>query len=348
MQLKNYAAWMLEEKAQLEVTKAPLPECGDDDLIIQSYYVAINPVDWKIQASGGFGLKYPTILGEDVAGEVLEVGSNLKKKYKIGNRIMANAWALRGGPTYGAFQLYPAVRQQTACLLPDDVSLEDAAVLPLSISTAAAGLYLEDALKLPFPSLDKTISPFTSKSKTVLLWGGSSSVGSSVIQLATASGYHVVATASPSNYEYCKLLGATLVLDYHNPDIVPILVSLLKDTKLAGAFDAIGSETTVRQCASVLHVLGGGTIASVVSSSQDFKDVRVSRISSEEIVSVNPKVAKKIWGEYVPAALKAGKFVSAPKPLLVGSGLESIQKGFNRQREGVSARKVVVSLSEGS
>ena len=89
MQLKNYAAWILHEKAQLEVAKAPLPECGDDDLIIQTHHMAINPVDWKIQDSGGFGLKYPTILGEDVVGEVLEVGSNLKKKYSVGNRIMA-------------------------------------------------------------------------------------------------------------------------------------------------------------------------------------------------------------------------------------------------------------------
>ena len=344
MQLKNYAAWILHEKAQLEVAKAPLPECGDDDLIIQAHYVGINPVDWKIQASGGFGLKYPTILGEDVVGEVLEVGSNLKKNFRVGNRILANAWALRGGPSYGAFQIYPAINAKTACLIPDDLSFEDAVVLPLSISTAAAGLYLDYTLGLPFPNLESSLFPFSSKSKTLLLWGGSSSVGSSVIQLATASGYHVVTTASPSNYEYCKLLGATLVLDYHNPDIVPILVSLLKDTKLAGAYDAIGTETTVRQCASVLHALGGGTIASVVSSPDTFKNVKISRISSEDIISEAPKVAEKIWGDYIPAALKTGQFMPAPKPLLVGKGLESVQKGLDRQKKGVSARKVVVEL----
>ena len=344
MQLKNYAAWILHEKAQLEVAKAPLPECGENDLIVQTHHMAINPVDWKIQDSGGFGLKYPTILGEDLVGEVLEVGNNLKKKYSIGNRIMANTWALRGGPAYGAFQIYPAVRAETACHIPDTVSFADAVVLPLSISTAAAGLYLKSTLDLPFPSLDSSLSPYSSKSKTVLLWGGSSSVGSSVIQLATASGYHVVTTASPANYEYCKLLGATLVLDYHNPDIVPILVSLLRGTKLAGAYDAIGAEITVRQCAAVLHALGGGTIASVVSAPETFKDVKVGRISSEDIVSESPKVAKKIWGEYIPAALKTGQFAPAPKPLVVGSGLESVQKGFDRQKEGVSARKVVVGL----
>ena len=111
-------------------------------------------------------------------------------------------------------------------------------------------------------------------------------------------------------------------------------MSLLKGTKLAGAYDAIGAETTVRQCAAVLHALGGGTIASVVSAPETFKDVKIGRISSEDIVSESPKVAKEIWGKYIPAALKTGQFVPAPKPLVVGSGLENVQKGFDRQEGG--------------
>ena len=114
-----------------------------------------------------------------------------------------------------------------------------------------------------------------------------------MIQLATASGYHVVATASPANYGYCKLLGATLVLDYHNPDIVPIMVVLLKGTKLAGAYDAIGSETTVRQCASVLHSLGGGKVASVLGGSTTYDDVEVRFVSSSDIIRKAPKDCKK-------------------------------------------------------
>jgi NADPH:quinone reductase-like Zn-dependent oxidoreductase len=312
---------------------------------VQAHYVAINPVDWKIQSSGGFGVDYPAILGEDLVGEVLDVGSNLRKQYNIGSRIMAHTWGLRSGPKYGAFQLYPAVHPETACLIPDDISFEDAVVLPLSISTAAAGLYLKDNLSLPLPTLKPSLSPFDSSSKTILLWGGSSSVGSSVIQLATASGYHVITTASPRNYKYCKLLGATLVLDYHNPDIVPILVSLLRDTDLAGAYDAIGSDTTARQCAIVLHALGGGTVASVVSAPETFKDVKIKRIASGAISSVAPEIGQHVWGKFIPAALESGQFVPAPKPLLVGKGLKNIQKALDRQKEGVSAQKVVVKLS---
>lgn len=345
MQLKNAAAWLFTEKApELEVAEAPLPDCGDEDIIIKTRYVAINPVDWKIQASGGFGLKYPAILGEDVVGEVIEVGKK-QKSFRVGQRVVANAQGFRCGYAYSGFQLYPAVKKETVCVLPDDVSFEDAVVLPLSITTASAGLYLKKALNIPLPQAKKSdLGSYESGSKTLLLWGGSSSVGSSVIQLAAASGYHVITTASPSNYEYCKTLGATMVLDYHNPDIVPILVSLLKDTRLAGAYDAIGSDVTVKQCASVLHSLGGGKIVSVVSAPEVYKDVEVVRIQSSQIVTEEPDIAKGIWSKFIPSALKSGQFVPAPKPLLVGEGLESIQKGFNRQKEGVSARKVVVKI----
>jgi NADPH:quinone reductase-like Zn-dependent oxidoreductase len=344
MQLKNEAAWLLTERApELEVVKAPFPECGDEDIIIKTHYVAINPVDWKIQASGGFGLKYPAILGEDVVGEVIEVG-NKQKKFRVGQRVVANAQGFEAGYAFAGFQLYPAVRKETVCSIPDDISFEDAVVIPLSISTASAGLYLKKALSLPLPDLKKDLGALKENTKTLLLWGGSSSVGSSVIQLAAASGYHVITTASPSNYQYCKDLGARSVWDYHNPDVVTLLTSVLKGTKLAGAYDAIGSDTTVQQCASVLHNLGGGKVVSVVSSPKVPDDVEVVRIQSSQIVTQEPDIAKGIWSKFIPAALKSGQYVPAPKPLLVGEGLETVQKGFDRQKEGVSARKIVIKL----
>jgi hypothetical protein len=51
-----------------------------------------------------------------------------------------------------------------------------------------------------------------------------------------------------------------------------------------------------------------------------------------------------VYADYLPRALAEGKFIAAPEPLVVGKGLENIQKAFEVQREGVSAKKVVVSL----
>ena len=347
MQLVNYAAWIPVEKASLVVATAPLPDLASNELIIKNQAVAVNPVDWKIQASGGFGLSYPAILGEDVAGEVLEVGIDVKG-FKKGDRVIAHALGLGSGPAYGGFQLYPRVRVDTVSKIPESLETKKAVVLPLSVSTAAAGLYLKSTLGLRYPELGNGNVSQVKKKEMLLLWGGSSSVGSSVIQLAVASGYDVVTTASPSNYSYAKSLGASLVLDYHNPDIVPILVSLLKEhgAPVAGAYDAIGAESTVRQCAAVLHGLGGGSVASVVSAPDDLpKDVNVSRIGSTNIVNQEAgAVAKRVWGQYVPEALKEGSLRAAPDELVIGNGLYFVQGALNRQKSGVSARKVVVTL----
>ena len=95
--------------------------------------------------------------------------------------------------------------------IPDSISFESAAVIPLGLSTAPAGLFQDDFLKLQFP----TVPPQKQTGNTLLIWGGASSVGSNAIQLAIAAGYQVVTTASPKNFEYVKKLGASAVYDYN-------------------------------------------------------------------------------------------------------------------------------------
>lgn len=345
-QLKNYAALLPSEKAQLKVVEVPFPECGDEELIIKNHVVAINPVDWKIQSSASrFNLTYPSILGEDVAGEVLTVGSNLKDKFQVGQRVMSHTMGLGLGPAYGGFQLYPVVIAATTSLIPDNIPYTEAAVLPLSISTAAAGLFMNATLGLDYPKINLKTITSTKGAPTLLVWGGSSSVGASVIQLASAAGYSVITTASPSNFKLCTALGAAHVLDYHNPDIVRKLINLLKDKVIVGVYDAIGSDETVHQNAAILHALGGGKIASVGIAPDDLPSgVTITRVGSTNIVTQEPEVAKEIWGRYVPAALKSAELVPSPKALIAGKGLNKIQRGLDRQKEGVSARKVEIVL----
>lgn len=315
-----------------------------------------SPVDWKVRDAppdnNRFGVQYPYILGEDVAGEVLHVGAGVKT-FKKGDRIFAYSLGLGlGDAAYGGFQLYVKLRTAVVARIPDRISYEAAAVLPLSISTAAAGLFMRATLGLDLPPKAPSSSRAGAGSKgTLLLWGGSSSVGASVIQLAVAAGYTVVATASPANYAFVKSLGAALVLDYHNPDIVGILTAVLRGrgVPLVGAYDAIGTETTVRQNAAVVAGVGGlgkARIASVGVAPDNigFKGVEVVRVGATGIVNAEPAVAERVWGEYVPAALEAGLFRPAPRETVVGTGLYYVQGGLDLNKRGVSAAKVVVSL----
>lgn len=129
--------------------------------------------------------------------------------------------------------------------------LENAAVLPVSISTAATALFVH--LKLPLPSLNPTPT-----GQRVLIWGGSSSVGCSLIQLAIAAGLEVVTTASTANHDLMRSLGATHVFDHHDSDVSEKLLGVLRNGDLV--VDAISTKETQTICGEILGRLGGGTL----------------------------------------------------------------------------------------
>lgn len=161
-----------------------------------------------------------------------------------------------GGAKHGGFQNYTTCLEVLTAIVAPSVPLVSAVVLPLSISTAATGLF--ETLGLDLPSLNAE-----SKGETVLIWGGSSSCGSTAIQLATAAGYTVMATASAHNHDYVKNLGAKYAFDHSDPDVVKNIVGAVKG-KFAGAVDFIAEEKTQRACAEVIDHFGGGILPMVL------------------------------------------------------------------------------------
>jgi len=161
------------------------------------------------------------VLGSDVAGEVVEVGSAVTR-FRTGDRVLGHAVGNRQEP------------EHLSSPTPDDLSYQQAAVLPLGLSTAACGLFQRDLLGLRLP----TCHPQPT-GQTVLVWGGSTSVGSNAIQLAAAAGYDVLTTASAHNHDYVKRLGASQAFDYRSPTAVGDITRALRGRTLAGTI-AIG------------------------------------------------------------------------------------------------------------
>jgi NADPH:quinone reductase-like Zn-dependent oxidoreductase len=83
----NKAAWLREANAPLEVGEAPMPTAGPSEIIIQNAAVAINPLDTHMMA-GVFIKEWPGIFGCDVAGVVHEVGSEVRGRFKPGDRVI--------------------------------------------------------------------------------------------------------------------------------------------------------------------------------------------------------------------------------------------------------------------
>ena len=232
MSLTNKAAWLDGKGEKLRVGPADVGKPGPGEVLVKNHAIAVNPVDWVRQDVGMMVRSWPTLLGIDLAGEVVEVGQGVSDISK-GQRVLAHALGIMTGkPENASFQNYAVVSAAVTCPISDSMTYEAASVIPLGLSTAATGLYPSDYLALPFP----TTSPKKS-GKAILIWGGSSSVGSAAIQLAVASGLDVFATASKKNFEYCKKLGAHEVFDYSSSSIVDDLTAALQKRELAGALD---------------------------------------------------------------------------------------------------------------
>jgi hypothetical protein len=180
---------------------------------------------------------FPAIIGGDVAGEVVEAGPGVTR-LQPGDRVLGMADGLersRNDAAEGAFQKYTVLMQNLVSPIPNELSFEQAAVLPLTLSAAATGLFQRDHLALPLPAIDAP-----DRHQTVLVWGGSTHVGSNGIQLARCAGYRVIATASPRNFGYVRSLGAAAAIDYHRRTAVDEIINSLDDSPLAGTL-AIGS-----------------------------------------------------------------------------------------------------------
>jgi NADPH:quinone reductase-like Zn-dependent oxidoreductase len=368
------AAWLGKRRGVIEVGSATYTPPRDNEITVKNHAVAVNPLDWGIELAGNFlyrWLKYPAVLGTDLAGEVVEVGPGVTR-FKPGDRVLGHAVGVErdhNNPAEGAFQDYTVLQANMAAPIPASMPYQDAAVLPLALSTAACALFQKDCLALEYPSL----SPRPT-GEVVLVWGGSTSVGSNAIQLAAAAGYQVITTCSPRNFDYVKGLGASQAFDYRSNTVVGEIIAALQGRKLAGAFAvAAGS---AGPCAEIVRASEGGKVlvmatapgASVdelfrqrPSSMRLFRAFARAGLSTAGLMMrcrrqgiratmVNGatlranEVSTAVYEDFLPAALAAGTYQAAPEPRLVGHGLQHIQAALDAQLSGVSAAKIVVSL----
>ncbi|OKL58467.1 Zinc-binding alcohol dehydrogenase domain-containing protein cipB [Talaromyces atroroseus] len=334
----NTAAWLIAPKQHpLEVKEAPLPEPKENEILVKNHAVGINPVDGGVQKLAFLPITYPGILGNEVAGEVVAVGPNVTR-FKAGDRVAGHALTiLTMNSDEGGFQEYTILKTNLTFEILDNISFEDAVVLPLCLSTAACGLFID--LKLPLPTVPA--QPFDGK--TLLVWGGASCVGSNAIQLARAAGYEVITTASPKNFEYVQTLGASQAFDYNSTTVKDDIVNALKGRQLAGILDCIGFAATPI-CLDIAQAAEGFKFVATTKARFPTppEGVQIKHIRGDDLYA--RPLGKAIYEDFLPAALKAGSYITAPKPTVIGKGLEHVQAGIDLVGKGVSATKVVVTL----
>ncbi|KAJ0420239.1 GroES-like protein [Aspergillus carlsbadensis] len=294
----------------LTVQSRQTPKPGPGDLLIAVKSIALNPADIAMRDTGLFITSYPAILGFDIAGLVLEVGSNVPVALINGHKASrplfepgktrvaayaASVWK-SCDPEYGPFQEMCLVPWQHAIPLPDEgISWNEAATLPVSVQVPLSAWDALGILKVGAPtpssnpsSSNTAVSDKGYKREALLIWGASSSVGSMGVQTARmlrddpASDIGAVyATAGAANHAYVSSLGADRVFNYKDPSVVDEIVSAASKGGLV-----------VRQC-----FLATGDLAScqtvlkafVANSSDEEKEQLPGTIASAPIIPPNAK-----------------------------------------------------------
>jgi NADPH:quinone reductase-like Zn-dependent oxidoreductase len=184
----------------------PEPVLGQDDILVEVHAAGVNPLDGKIR-DGAFKAfipyRSPFILGHDVAGIVIEIGSNVRR-FKLGDEVYARP---RDG-RIGTFAERIAIDQADVALKPGTLSMEEAASIPLVALTAWQALVERAALE---------------QGQKILIHAGSGGVGTIAIQLAKHLGATVATTASTANVDMVKRLGADIVIDYRKQEFDKLL-----------------------------------------------------------------------------------------------------------------------------
>ena len=171
------ALWLPAKRSSFAVGSNTYTRPQPDEIVVRNRAVAVNPVDRLLPTIGDFvfpWLQYPVVPGSDLAGEVVEVGSKVTR-FLVGDRVLGHSLGVekgRSASAEGAFQSFTIVLEHMASPLPAALSFEEAAVLPLGLSTAACGLFQRDFIALRPPVTHP--GPIN---ETILVWGGSTSVG---------------------------------------------------------------------------------------------------------------------------------------------------------------------------
>ena len=169
-------------------------------VLIKVHATTVNPIDWKLR-SGKFrlmpGNKLPLILGFDVCGEVVEVGSAVTR-FQVGDRVYGTV-----GLPGGADAEFTTAAADWLAIAPANLTDEEAAAVPGSALTALQALRNVAQLQA---------------GQSVLINGASGGVGSFAVQIGKVLGAEVTGVCSTPNLELVKSLGADRTIDYTQAD----------------------------------------------------------------------------------------------------------------------------------
>lgn len=202
------AAILNKKNAELKVDDIPVPEISEDEVLVKVEYAGVNPLDNMIvreEVKLITPYKYPLVMGNEFSGVIEKAGSKVTD-FNEGDRVYARMPLDR----IGAFAEYVAIDKNAIAEIPDYLSFEEAACVPLTALTAI------QAFELMNPK----------GGESIFISGGTGSLGAMAIPIAKSMGLKVITSGSARNRERVTELGADEFFDYKTQDYSEMLADV--------------------------------------------------------------------------------------------------------------------------
>ncbi|CAK1367139.1 Zeta-crystallin [Cercospora beticola] len=325
---------------KVEIKDSPIPKPGPHQVVTKIIYSGSNPKDWKVPE----WLKDVPAMnqGDDISGIVHEVGEGVTE-FRKGDRVAAFHQMLQPG---GSYAEYGMSWDHTTFFLPEKTSFEEGAAIPLAALTAAVGLFANDRLNLPQPTAPAT-QPIP-----LVVYGGSSAVGSYVLQFAQKANIHPLIVVAGRAQEHVEKLidrskGDTII-DYRKGDeaVSQGIKDALKGAKLEYAYDAVSEKNSYQNICKVLEPHGKITLVLPGKEYPEIPDTVKQSTTSVGDVHSSLKDLGFVYSRLITRGLEEGWIKAQPQEVIPG-GLGGVQKALEQLKDGTaSAVKYIFKIED--
>lgn len=311
----------------LHLAELPLPEPGPGEIRVKVAYCSVNPADWKTREgmlSKYIVYNFPFILGFDLAGIVDAVGKDVSR-FAPGDRVFGIS--RQGDGISGSYAEFTICAEAMLAPLPNGLSFEEAATLPVAGMTALGALV--------------DVGEITA-GQTVLINGGAGGVGSIAIQIAKAAGARVLTTCSPHNAAYVHGLGADAAIDYRNNDVVAE-VNAICPGGVDLVVDAVGLNTLLPRATELVRC--GGAFVEIETLISEASEAEIARAADAGIRITSNMVASARMPDQLARIGQMAAQGKIKAPVTATLPLEGVAEAQRRIKEGHVRGKIAIAVN---